>query len=388
MASPPSSGLSVVCVFNDPEVRRDCLDRSLAAAVEDGSVEYLAVDNVDHQFSSAGAALNHAAHRAQGDSVVFVHQDVFLHSIEPLRALGDELRGGAWGMIGGSGITRDGTLIGAMRDRFVVTGASAASPVEVDSVDEVLFMVRRDLVTAHPLSEAPELSWHAYAVEYGLRLRGLGLRTGAADTAITHNSLTTNLAKLELAHHHVAALHPSFAPVITTCGVVGPRPSRLREIPLVRAHAWRLRWLRESRLARRAAQQLAARNTVLADIRIDLDSLDRSIDRLRVVNLDPDGGLARYATEPVELRRPGRAVVFECYRTLDEALARSGDTGSSTLWTNLDMDDLATLSAAHLSSPEERVLGIHENEVWLLTGPLSRQTPSAWSSRRAVPLLG
>ncbi|MEO5853281.1 MAG: hypothetical protein ABIQ15_12280, partial [Nocardioides sp.] len=81
MAAPPSSGLSFVCVFNDPEVRRDCLDRSLAAAVEDGTVEYLAVDNVDQQFSSAGAALNNAARRAQGDSIVFVHQDVFLHSI-------------------------------------------------------------------------------------------------------------------------------------------------------------------------------------------------------------------------------------------------------------------------------------------------------------------
>src|SRR6185437_13789947 len=81
---------------NDPEVRRHCLDRSIERLRPSSlEVDYVPVDNVDSAFSSAGAALNHGAALARNDYLVFVHQDVYLHSIEALeRTAGWSARSG------------------------------------------------------------------------------------------------------------------------------------------------------------------------------------------------------------------------------------------------------------------------------------------------------
>ena len=91
---------------------------------------------------------------------------------------------------------------------------------DVDSVDELLFMVPRQLVMSEPLTESPDMAWHAYAVEYGLRVRKLGLRVGVAHIPVTHNSLTKNLARLDVAHARVAARYRDMLPIHTTCGVL------------------------------------------------------------------------------------------------------------------------------------------------------------------------
>ena len=75
--------VSIICVFNDPEVRRACLDRSIAEHRDEGTVEYIPIDNVDGSFPTAGAALNHGASLAR-QHLVFVHQDVYLHSLAAL----------------------------------------------------------------------------------------------------------------------------------------------------------------------------------------------------------------------------------------------------------------------------------------------------------------
>ena len=116
--------------------------------------------------------------------------------------------------------------------------------MDVDSLDELLFVIPRELVLREPLAEAAELAWHAYAVEYGLRVRSLGLRVCAVDIPLTHNSLTTNLARLDEAYEAVASRYPEAMPVQAPCGVVGRRARRRAGI--LDAHRWRYRWLRES----------------------------------------------------------------------------------------------------------------------------------------------
>ena len=113
----------------------------------------------------------------------------------------------------------------------MLLGVPVQQPVDVDSVDELLFMVPRPLVLRHPLTESPDMAWHAYGVEYGLRVRRLGLRVGVTDIPLTHNSRTANLARLDVAHAAVAARYPELLPVRTTCGVVARRPARSSTTP-------------------------------------------------------------------------------------------------------------------------------------------------------------
>jgi hypothetical protein len=379
--------LSVVCVWNDAAVRRECLDSSLTDA-DPAQVEYLPVDNIGQRFTSAGAALNHGVRQAHHDVVVLVHQDVHLHSLQRLHEVAAHLSDDTWGLIGACGMAADGRVVGTLRDRVQLIGEDASTPLPVDSVDEVLFMVLRDRLLAEPLATDPELSWHAYGVEYGARMRRLGLGVGAASMAITHNSMTTNLAKLDVAHAHVGAGYPEQLPMRTTCGVIGSQSARrARELPVLRSQGWRKRWLRESRLAMRAGLRSTSESPVLADIRIDVDDLIWSEPSLVVLNLDRAGTFAREAA-PVTLTRAGRPVRFEARPELPDLarlLVRAGDD-ASFLVSNLTPADVRTLISV-LPPGRATRLGVHEQDAWLLVGPVAESSLPEWSAPRAVPLL-
>ena len=379
-------GLTVVCVFNNRAVREECLDRSLAPHLESGDVEYIPVDNTEHAYSSAGAALNHGAALARHDVVVFVHQDVFLHSVDALVEAASHLRDETWGVVGANGITAAGESVGRMRDRLEIIGVSAVVPVAVDSLDEVLFMVRRDRIVAHPLTEDPDLAWHAYAVEYGLRMQRLGLGVGAIDLACTHNSLTINLARLDVAHRRIAALYPERVPISTTCGVVGPKSSTWRDAPVVRDHRWRLRWLKNSARARQARRHLRL-PVVLSDIRHDAELLDFSeYSALNVMNLDATGTFAAVARGPLDLSRNGRRFVFWTAATVDEVVAQVSalSPSTSTLVSGLLPEDLARL-AGRLPDGGGWLMGVHDSSLWLLGGPAASELPSQWREPRSTP---
>ena len=98
MSAPTTSRtpVSIVCVFNDPEVLEQCLARSIAAGLSGApDTEFLPVDNRGGAFSTAGAALNHGAGLAHNPVIVFVHQDVVLHSLEELERAAHILEGDA-----------------------------------------------------------------------------------------------------------------------------------------------------------------------------------------------------------------------------------------------------------------------------------------------------
>ncbi|WP_090967735.1 hypothetical protein [Nocardioides exalbidus] len=373
-------------MYNDLAVREHCLDRSLAAYDGPVEVEYLPVDNTAHAFTSAGAALNHAARMARHEVVVMVHQDVYLHDLDQLARAAAALDDPRWGFLGANGVTSGRRSVGRLRDRVILIGDSAPDPVEVDTLDEVLVMARRDDLVAEPLSEDPELAWHAYAVEYALRTRARGRLVGAVDTAITHNSLTINLARLDEAHRHVADGYPDLTPIHTTCGTVAARPSRLRQLPLVREHGWRRRWLRESSAAARVTTALDI-PVVLADIAHEVDLVDWSSDApLRLVNLDRVGGFAAHAGRPEVLERRDRPILMEAVADLDGLRSSLSDVSPDepVLVTGLSLEDLPQLR--DVIEPERWMAGVQWDEVWLLGGPPALDPPLEWSRPQAVPL--
>jgi hypothetical protein len=389
MESEVKQGISIICVFNDSAVRKHCLDRSLdllGGASDD--VEFIPIDNVNHRFATAGAALNHGASLARNDVLAFVHQDVFLHSLSALRSAARHLRAGEWGVIGAVGVGFDGAVVGRMRDRVVLIGTDATEPVEVDSLDEVLFMIRRDQLLATPLSEAQELAWHAYGVEYCVRMRELGRKAGAMNLAITHNSLTVNLDKLDVAHQAVAAMHPGRLPVRTTCGIVGG-PERTRRLPAVlSAHLWRYRWLKESLVAWRIRRRLPGIRTVLSDIRLDVDLLETGQQPLRIVNLDDTERVDVAGSDPLEFRRMAKVVIVSTRRRTPEVRAGLAELrpAESMLVTNLRLSDLQVLDLGKAWRTSRALVGVHEDGIWLLAGAVTENPPAEWSNRRALPL--
>jgi hypothetical protein len=369
MPRPPA--LSIVCVWNDEKVRRDCLDRSLEAQwASDAGIEYIPVDNRGQVHTTAGSALNEGVQRAAGECVAFVQQDIYLHSLASLRAASDSLVADTrLGLLGAVGTAHDGRILGRVRDRVLLLGDRVTAPVDVDSLDEVLFVARRSLLLREPISQDPALAWHAYAVELGLRLRAQGLRVAAVDIPLTHNSLSTNIARLDEAHAAVARAYPGVLPVTTTCGTISAA-RRSRRRALLPAHRWRLRWLRGSLAARRAKQAAGCTDVVLADLRWAVDTLCEHLDgrTLHIHNVtarsdafpDPDGG--------TRLRRGDHGIALTS-GTLREGLRVPH---RATLLTNLDLAHLGSLRAMVAATP--CVIGYaREIGYWMLVDPAAQQ---------------
>ena len=377
--------VSIVCVYNDPDVLESCLSRSVTAGMGDAPLtEFLPVDNRNGEFRTAGAALNHGARAAHNAVVVFVHQDVVVHSFTELERAAHILTSDtAIGVIGAVGIDDRRRVVGRMRDRVVQIGESAPLPRDVDSLDEVLFMIRRELVLDSPLSEDPLLAWHAYGVEYAARVRRAGMRATAMDLAITHNSLTTNLVHLDVAHRKVGDDYPELLPIHTTCGTVyrGDGPGGLiRAVRRVRGAAT---WWGES-LEARALGRSSRMPIVLADIRLVVDEAVRRGEKrgLRVLDLasTPETSVGRltrfdrdFEVDAVTIAG-ARKIIDE--RSADQAILVSGMRRKDVAELRIPRDTPHTIGFWRATGP------------WVLVGIGSEALAPLWSTARSRPFAG
>jgi len=377
--------VSIVCVFNDPDVLERCLRRSITAGFSDApQTEFLPIDNRSGEFPSAGAALNHGARLAHNPVVVFVHQDVILHSLSELeRAAHILLRDTKIGILGAVGIDSRRRIVGRMRDRVVQIGEPASVPRDVDSLDEVLFMIRKDLVLSSPLAEDPLLAWHAYGVEYAARVRRAGMRATAMDLSITHNSLTTNLAHLDQAHRKVGDEYPELLPIRTTCGSVykGDGPGGVsRAVRRARGAAI---WWSESLEALAIGRETHG-PVVLADIRLIVDDALRHGHKRGLQVLDiastPETsvtGLARFDRD----FEVSAVTISEAQKLIDE---RSED--EAILVSGVRRKDLS-----HLPMPRDtpHTVGFwRDTGMWVLVGIEAEALAPLWSTVRNRPFAG
>ena len=140
---PRREAVSIVCVFNKADVLRECLERSMAASRHEApETEIVPIDNTARTFATAGAALNYGA----------AHGPPRLSGLRPPRRLPAFARPHSTaagrladdpriGLLGAAGIAADGSRPD-LRDRILLRGVPLREPTAIDSLDEVLFMVR------------------------------------------------------------------------------------------------------------------------------------------------------------------------------------------------------------------------------------------------------
>jgi Glycosyltransferase like family len=381
--------ISIICVFNNAPVREQCLDRSIErhrSEVDD--LDYVMVDNRDGRFTSAGAAFNSGAAQARHDHLVFVHQDVVLHSLSALEHAAAALQADrSIGLLGAIGVEPGGRLVGRVRDRFVLIGERTDRPVDVDAIDEVLFIVPRRVLDRHGLSEAPRFAWHAYAAEYGLRLRQDGLRVCAVDVPLTHNSMSLNTEQLDAAYVALGRAYPDAIPVRTPTRIVTRWAHIRRRGGLIGRHGWRWRWLRESVAAHVGRHAVKGARCVLDDIRWCIDDLlAGGASPLLIVNLDREGTFVDDRADPLtlnHLRHELHVTSGGRDRALDSI--RNAPAGSSLLVTGLQAGDLRAI-APHVTSGRPLLGFRKEIGYWLLVGPSVDRVAARLRSQRSTPL--
>ncbi|MFH8251585.1 glycosyltransferase [Microbacterium sp. B2969] len=381
------TAVSLVCVSNDADVLATCLQRSVSRGLAEApATELIVVDNRNGEFGTAGGALNHGARQARNDVVVFVHQDVYLHSLADLERAAHLLSSASTiGVLGANGIDARGVSTGRIRDRILALGSSAAEPRDVDSMDEVLFMVERRRLSEEPLADDPLLGWHAYAVEYSARMRSMGLRAVVVDIPLTHNSMTTNLAGLDVAHSRVGDQYPALLPIRTTCGtIVAKSPGRWGALARRRAHTARV-WLRESRAAARVSRSATRSPIVLGDIRFSLDDAAQRAGATAIRAFDIDSGEPATSVEALSRRGLPFSAATVSASQADAAIA-DADERTLVVITNVAASDLSDLS--HLGS-RRHVVGLsQEAGLWVVVGASYDDARELWPGRRHRPFGG
>lgn len=69
--------ISIICVYNNDKILNECLKESLKLQKQ---IEYetIFVDSRKYKFHSAAEALNYAGNLANGEYLIFLHQDIVL----------------------------------------------------------------------------------------------------------------------------------------------------------------------------------------------------------------------------------------------------------------------------------------------------------------------
>lgn len=214
-----SPNLSVICCYNS----KDVYENALVASIQNQSIdiELIGLDNTQAVFPSAALALNTGALKAHGKYLVFIHQDVEIEDSDFFKKLLKLMVENPIGVYGVAGADSKGLVLtnitqGLMRE--------SAGPIqletvqEVETLDEVLLALSKELFTQHRFDEITCNHWHLYGVELCLRLRTFGVKSLVLPLSLHHLSSGKLSKDYAWSLYKVIRKHHKNYPVIhTTC---------------------------------------------------------------------------------------------------------------------------------------------------------------------------
>lgn len=187
--------ISIICVYNNKDSLQEQLLNSLHS--QDTDYELILLDNRNHVFQSAADALNKGAKQAEGDILIFSHQDIYLKTKDGLRKLASLIDTYPVGTIVGTQGIREkskvyySNLTTGMNYNKELLHRFEEQPYQVSCVDEGLFGMQRKTWEQHPFDEKICDNWHLYCVEACLNARKNGHGVYALPIQIHHFSRGT-----------------------------------------------------------------------------------------------------------------------------------------------------------------------------------------------------
>jgi len=229
--------ISIVCVYNDKHLLETLLLQSLSAQKTDH--ELILVDNRNGEFSSAAEALNSGGSKCKGEFILFVHQDVAFTSANALNQIETMIRElprlGAAGVAGKSKATR-GRMISNITHgspAVPVCPYHLDRPVVVQTIDECVICVPREVFQAQKFDQETCRGWHLYGVDFWLSVQKKGLSVYVIPADVHHASVahSFNAAYFDDLRRVLRKQRSDYRRIYTTMGIWSTRwPVRLQSI--------------------------------------------------------------------------------------------------------------------------------------------------------------
>lgn len=171
--------ISLITVYNNLTLLNEMIDSAKKQLNVD--VEYILIDNREHQFLSAASALNHGANQATGDVLVFLHQDIEFETNYALKKIYDFANENKSVIFGASGVKRyTGKnkihIYSAMWEGVDKNGVEWKSkyntldePIKCFTLDECLIACHRNCMKYVRFDDIVCDGWHLYAADLCLQ---------------------------------------------------------------------------------------------------------------------------------------------------------------------------------------------------------------------------
>lgn len=221
--------ISVICVYNNRNQLESELQKSLR--IQDEEYELVLIDNRNKQYSSAAQALNYGASQANGEYLIFTHQDITLKEKKALRDFADAIKCVGNGCLVGAAGARERESINKSNftDGDIINYSyvhnCAENLQEVSCIDEAFFGMTKATWKKHHFDEELCNGWHLYAVEASLYARKQGFSVFLKPLQIHHSSLGhISLDYMQTLKRLCKAYRKDFRRIWTTCYKVSTNP--------------------------------------------------------------------------------------------------------------------------------------------------------------------
>lgn len=230
--------ISLITVYNNASELADMTES--AKNQKNVDVEFISLDNTNGDFSSAAKALNYGAMQANGDVLVFLHQDIVFCSDYVLEYVYNFLSVHEECLCGAAGVENDfknrrltlsSMYQGDMDNRY----DTIDSPREVFSLDECFMACKKSLFSKIKYDEKLCDGWHLYGVDLCLQAKVKGIKSFVLPLDILHKSIGNVDDSFAVALNKLAVKYrKNFSFICTTCSFIYTNPIKRALLNLIR----------------------------------------------------------------------------------------------------------------------------------------------------------
>jgi GT2 family glycosyltransferase len=189
--------LSFVCVYNNEDTLKIMTAKSLEKIKDVAQLIY--IDNTKNTYPSAADAFNSVSSIINGDWIVFLHQDIILEEkfYDNLLNILEKSKSQEIYGVAGSILNKKGVYSNIFHGnpKYRNTGYRVKGILEVQTLDECLFIVPINLFRKLKFDVKCCDGWHLYGVDYCLSALEIGYKSYVFDSELHHWSDGSSMNK-------------------------------------------------------------------------------------------------------------------------------------------------------------------------------------------------